>query len=197
MTEEPQPRWHRRTDRPKESPVDRAVRRTAYATIALAITSVLTICVLWNQLSEMRLENRAWVGVDGLISFDFKASPNFSVPFDVTNTGKTPALDVTMRATSKSRPKGEKFTATYSAPYSETPSVSVIQPQMHTILPTLPGPVTTAQYDSVKDGPYILYVYGNITYKDIYKHAHETDFCVMYYHGLTTPVTCGYYNTAN
>ena len=195
-------RWHRQ-EPSNESPTDKFVRRTANATwvlaavtAALAITSGVTIYILLNQLAEMRNEDRAWVGVDKVNSFNWKVGPQFSVPFDVTNSGGTPALRVKMDVTLKSIPKGRKFTPTYSGPYPYKNSVTVIQPGMHVILSTLPIDVSKSAYNDIQDGRGILYAYGEITYRDIYWQRHQTNFCIMYYAGLTTPSACDAYNSA-
>jgi hypothetical protein len=88
-------RWHRfRLKRHNESPTDNFARRTANATVFLAITSAATVGLLWIQLSEMHLDQRAWLGIERGERFDFKSGQDFSVVFDMTNTGKTPALHV-------------------------------------------------------------------------------------------------------
>src|ERR1700677_393918 len=106
-------RWHHfRSRRHRETHADRFARRTASATVVLAITSVATVWLLGNQLSEMHLDQRAWLGIDTINRFDFKPGKDFAVPFDITNTGKTPALHVKPKVSLKSLKKAEGFTAT-------------------------------------------------------------------------------------
>jgi hypothetical protein len=191
-------RWnHFRSKRHSETPTDSFARRTANATVVLGITSVATVWLLWNQLSEMHLDQRAWLGIDRLDRFDFKPSQDFSIPFVMTNTGKTPALHVKTRASLKSLEKGQTFTATYPEPQPYKSSNGVLQPQGHFILYTLPKELSTKQYDDIQNGSGVLYSFVEIMYDDIYGKPHETTFCVMYYQGLTGPVTCDEYNEAN
>ncbi len=191
----------------EETPADKAARITAVPTkwlaaftCALAIANVGTYFILKNQLIDARkatrLDQRAWVGVDKVNSFNFKVGPNFSIPFDMVNTGKTPALHVATRTSMKSLEKGDEFSPTYSDPRPIKPSIGVIQPQMHLGLSTLPTDIPTAQYGDIENGKGILYAYGDITYDDIFGDSHETTFCVMNWTGLTGPIQCDGYNSA-
>jgi hypothetical protein len=145
----------------------------------------------------MHLDQRAWLGINRAERFDFKPGQDFSIPFDMANTGKTPALHVKTKASLKSVEKWQKFTPTYRDPKSDKASNSVVQPQQHLILSTLPTNVSAAQYGDIQNGRGILYAYGDITYDDIFGQPHETIFCVMYYLGLPGPIDCDVYNEAN
>lgn len=149
-------------------------------------------------IDQNRLDQRAWIGVVKLNSFEFKPGPDFAVPFDITNTGKTPALKVTTEVSLKTLEKGNRFIPTFPAyPRPPKPSSSVIQPQMHMTLSTLPVDVSAAQYGDIQNGRGILYAYGRITYADIFGKSHETTFCVMYWAGLSAPIQCDIYNSAD
>ena len=59
-------------------------------------------------------------------------------------------------------------------------------------------PLTKQQADGLLDGSFTLYVFGKITYRDIFKTWHLTTFCVR----LQTQdplgfVPCDTYNEAN
>lgn len=182
----------------EKPPADKSAVLTAIATVVLAITSGVSICLLANQVSEMRLDQRAWVGIDKLDKFDFKPGPEFSIPLDMINTGKTPAVHVKTKTALKSLKKGDAFVATYTGhptPYKE--SNSVVLPQQHMTMSTPLIDVSAAQYDDIKNGRGILYAYADITYNDIYGKSHETTFCVMYYPELTAPSPCDVYNDAH
>jgi hypothetical protein len=146
-------------------------------------------------LETARTDQRAWVGVVKLNSFNFKTGPNYFIPFDIVNSGKTPALNVRTKATLKTLEKGTQFIPTYQPP-TTVPSLSVVQPQMHMELTTLPIDISASQFANIKNGRGILYAYGDITYDDIFGKSHETTFCVMYWNGLTAPITCDTYNSA-
>lgn len=164
------------------------------AVIAYAIVSYFQ----WQaQIQNMRIDQRAWVGVVGVKSFDFKVGPGFSIPFDMTNSGKTPALNVHSEVALKSVEKEKEFVATYDEPRPLKPSFEVVQPQMHMILSTLPTDVSDLQFGDIENFRGILYGYGKITYNDIFGKEHHTTFCVMYWHGLSAPIACERYNTAD
>jgi hypothetical protein len=146
--------------------------------------------------NAMRLDQRAWVGVVKVNSFDLRIGPNFSVPFDMTNSGKTPALNVMTKTSLKTIEKRESFIPTYSDPTPTKPSRGVIQPQMHMELSSLPANISPTQYEDIENGRGILYAYGDITYDDIFGLTHETTFCVMYWTGLAGPILCDTYNNA-
>ena len=145
----------------------------------------------------MHLDQRAWLGVIQLGKFDFKPGPDFVMTFDMTNTGKTPALHVKTKTSLKSLEKDQSFNATYLGPEPYKGSTGVMQPQMHLQLSSLPKDVSQKQYDDVQNGPGILYGYGDITYDDIYGKPHETTFCFRYYAGQSGPSPCDVYNEAN
>lgn len=146
----------------------------------------------------MRLDQRAWVGVDRVDKFEPKSNQDLSVELNMINTGKTPAVHVKTKAAVIPMKKGDPFSATY--PGNPTPNIesnSVLMPQQHMTMSTPPINIPAAQYDSIKNHLTILYVYADITYDDIYGKRHETTFCVMYYPELTGPTPCNVYNDAH
>lgn len=178
-------------------PADKSAMLTSVATAILAVTSIATVWILANQLAEMHLDQRAWLGVVKVDSFKFVPSKDFSIVFDMANNGKTPALHVTTKTMAKSVEKETSFSAEYPVKQVTVVSNSVVQPQQHMALSTLPMEVSDAAYNDLRNGRGILYAYGKITYDDIYNHAHETTFCLMYYGDLPGPITCPTYNYAN
>jgi hypothetical protein len=102
----------RKAKKQNESPTDRAARRTAAATVWMAIftlilatTSAFTIWILKNQLTEMHTggqdtrtlaeaalaSNRPWVGIEAIPAVRNK-SAHWSIDFSVENFGNSPAL---------------------------------------------------------------------------------------------------------
>jgi hypothetical protein len=148
-------------------------------------------------IDQSHLDQRAWVGADKINQFNFVAGPGFAVPFDVVNTGKTPALHLRSYTALKSLEKNTPFKPTYPEPRPPKASLTVLQPQMHMTLYTLPTDVSAKQFGDIQNGRGILYIYGRITYDDIFSKNHLTTFCVMYWAGLTGPISCDTYNDAN
>jgi hypothetical protein len=153
-----------------------------------------------------RRDQRAWVGTIEVIPAWRDASNNpiyikegSPARFGVTiiNSGKSPALKVrcktkftTLAADVKFSPNYEKF---------QRQSIGVIQPQGRFILPTAPslGPITAADIDIFKNSKGILYLFGEITYEDIFKIPHWTTFCMFLAPTLDNFVVHGTYNDAN
>jgi hypothetical protein len=115
----------------------------------------------------MHLDQRAWLGIERGQRSDFKSGQDFSVVFDMTNTGKTPALHVKNRVSMKSLETGQKFSPTYGNPRSYTESNSVVQLQQRLMLSTLAVNVSAGQYDDIQNGRGILYACGDIAYDEI------------------------------
>jgi hypothetical protein len=147
-------------------------------------------------IEASRMDQRAWVGVVKLNSFNFRVGPNFSIPFDVVNSGKTPALNVRTKTALKSVENGNRFIPMYQEP-TMVPSLGVIQPQVHSELTTLPVDISASQFGDIKNGRGTLYAYGRIDYDDIFGRPHETTFCVKYSAGNTIPIQCDAYNAAD
>lgn len=165
-----------------------------FVTVPLAVFAGWT---LWEIHQSAVRDQRAWLGVVEVTNFDFKAKPGFSIPFDMMNSGKTPALNVQSEVSLKSLEKEKDFIATYDDPRPLKTSSYVVQPQMHIILYTLPTDISEKQYGDIANRRGILYGYGKITYDDIFGKEHHTTFCVMYWAGLPAPIACNTYNTAD
>jgi len=91
----------RRADHEKKTPQDRFARRTADATVCIAILAVvaavvgsLQYCSISGQLNEMQTEQRPWVSIDpkdgiGLfrpLAFGVDSVPYMLVKFVIRNT---------------------------------------------------------------------------------------------------------------
>jgi hypothetical protein len=100
----------RRAHRRKENPQDRFARRTANATVAIAlltlaigVVGILQYCtfkgqldVMQGQLVEMQAARRPWLDVQTTITgpLTFDPAPNFQLKATLTNLGQSAALDV-------------------------------------------------------------------------------------------------------
>jgi hypothetical protein len=60
------------------------------------------------------------------------------------------------------------------------------------------GRATTKEdIDNIASGKIIYYLYGQITYADIFRNAHETTFCMYLKRDMTEFEHCDTYNDAN
>lgn len=165
-----------------------------------------------QNLESARLEQRAWVGPIEIIpppaSFYVDGAPRFVKAFEkvtlgvrITNSGKSPALAVNSKVNLKFVKSSEKFIADY--PPAETKIISstyVLQPGMKMELSSLPTkrPLTVVEIEELKKGGWTLYLYGEITYDDIFeKTPHVTHFCLALSTDLSQLVSCSSYNTAD
>jgi hypothetical protein len=156
-------------------------------------------------IEASRNDQRAWVGIMGNVRpgnytdrlfLTFGSRTTFSIPMG--NSGKSPALKVRFLSKVDSYRTDIPFHTNYEQPIVFH-SVTVIQPGASTIVPTAPitVPVTQAAIDSVTGGHAILYLYGIVTYEDIFKRPHRTTFCMYLLPSLDTLASCSTYNEAN
>ncbi|HKV92989.1 MAG TPA: hypothetical protein VJW20_10610 [Candidatus Angelobacter sp.] len=132
-------------------------------------------------VEQFRLDQRAWLGpnIIALVNPPIEANKEIQIGVNYTNSGKTPALDVggfTGRTFvvssarldfSKFHPK-EKMLKNTMFPGSSGHFLATIN--------GLPKPV----FDDLIAGNSRIYVYGMISYRDIFKREHWTHFCSWY-----------------
>jgi len=128
-----------------------------------------------------RVDQRAWLTVTnvGLIK-PLAVDEIPQVEIRVANSGKTPALNCdivcSVMSRSASQPIGIPKTMT-GKPISQPvigPSVSVT-----TIGESTEPFFRQSQIEAIQNGSYNLYVFGIITYCDIFKQRHFTNFCAF------------------
>jgi hypothetical protein len=146
-------------------------------------------------VAQFRLDQRAWVGVVSMDPPDLKPKSEFFLTLHVVNSGHTPALNFHSETVLHSLAKEEVFKPVYGA-VLEIPSRGVIQPGEVIHLLTNKFPITQPQIDWVRNGRYILYVYGRMSYDDVFKVTHHTTFCKEIL-SESQVKTCGTYNTAD
>lgn len=146
-----------------------------------------------------RSDQRAWVGVVAFNApkpaFEVGNQPVLSVT--ISNTGKTPALRCKSLFAAKSYPVTQPFVANYGATTGRN-SIDTIPPNARPELQTPPlAALTGYQIDSIKNGTLILYIFGKITYEDVFGITHQSQFCYALSHNLTSAEGCETYNDAN
>jgi hypothetical protein len=150
-------------------------------------------------IDQSHLDQRAWVGpIEATPVQDLKVGgrPIFGVV--VTNSGKTPALNLQHMLRTDVYKKGATFRPTYPSPSIER-SISVLQPGMRITFVTnaVEGPVTQANIDTLKSGAYVIKYYGRMSYDDVFGGHHMTTFCLYIAPNLTGVSSCDSYNQAN
>jgi hypothetical protein len=145
--------------------------------------------------ASSRLEQRAWVGVVSIVPPDLRPKSDFFLSLQAVNSGHTPALNFRSLTVLHSLKKTEEFKPIY-APIQGTESNRVIQPSEGVTLNTRTYELTQEQIDWIKNGNYILYVYGKMSYDDIFHQRHHTTFCKVVLSNVLVE-DCGTYNTAD
>jgi hypothetical protein len=146
--------------------------------------------------SNFLIDQRAWVGPTSVIQPEFKEPNSFSITTLIANTGKTPARNFRSKYSWNIILKDGPFQPNYDS-LQGTLSNSVIFPNGQLALISVPIRLDEANLNRVTvTGEAFLYVYGELTYDDIFQSTHTTHFCMFYDRSLK-PGTCSTYNDAN
>ena len=149
------------------------------------------------------LDQRAWVGntevlppifADGNKAVYLKDGQETSFTTFIMNSGKTPAKNVTQSYSYRTLSSGVAF----SLRYPGTDRMGVIQPglRLQVTTPTTER-ASKVQIDTYRTGENVLYLYGRITYDDVFDKPHSTTFCMRLLRDLTAFTDCDTYNDAN
>ncbi len=188
-------------DKQQESTADKSARVTATATLWMAIftfvlacTSVGTVWILVNQLTEMRDEQRAWVGVQETAAFGgFTETEPWKVTVVFVNSGRTPARNVqssVMFSTSPvpiSGPSPESIKQLQFRPaQSIAPQENYrqalgndVSAQSSTQFQRQGQQTLISQYPLIKNKQLFLYYFGILKYDDAFGRHRETQFCIF------------------
>ncbi len=112
--------------------------------------------------------------------------PHYSVV--ISNSGRTPALEMIARMTGligpSTLPSNEarsKALDELSRLHSESASVGTL-PAGQTVEEDAdaPAPLTQADVDQLTQGKTLLYIFADVSYKDIFRQPHHTEICAFY-----------------
>ncbi len=158
-------------------------------------------------IDSFRLEQRAWVGKSEASGSGFTVGSKAAITIRLTNSGRTPAEKLRTLVDGGSIKKGESFKIFYpesanaafvSPPGKAIFSEGTIQPQSSQTISVPMNPTITQRHlDVIRDGSFIVYGFGKITYDDIFGHHHLTTFCVFLQPDLSTVADCDIYNYAD
>jgi hypothetical protein len=112
--------------------------------------------------------------------------PHYSVV--ISNTGRTPALELTARMTGfigpSSLPSDEAYSKALdelSKLHRESESVGTLPAGQTAEEDTdSPVPLTQADVDHLSEGKTLLYIFAEVSYKDIFRQLHHTEICAFY-----------------
>jgi len=155
------------------------------------IITVFVAFIYWFQLRSMQdsveparrnmqIDQRAWLGVTEVaVAPQLREGVMFNPTAYAANSGKTPALNVTQIAGWKKVPAGEQIDCAYEVSTSKPINEGVIQPNAKRELsPAFSGALSKEVADELTSGRFRFYMFGKITYDDIFRSRHETTFCM-------------------
>jgi|CZKF01.1.fsa_nt_gi hypothetical protein len=124
-------------------------------------------------------EQRAWISAQPATGAP-KENPPYKIQFPISNTGRTPAKNVIVYFNGNWVIRGQELTYSFKG-------VPVA------MAPVAPGPTTTFSYNAPPDthnDPSVVknmlfYVYGAITYDDVFKKGHWLTYCFFVTEGDT------------
>jgi hypothetical protein len=159
-------------------------------------------------ITQNRLDQRAWVGPIemGINDPPVHVGSRLVATIVLTNSGKTPALDVATLASIEFVDKDAILNPHYQIDKTDQVSRSVIQPGMKEIITTLPvssptgsgaGTMGTKDFTEIQSGKSIVYVFGKITYRDVFGGKHFATFCGFLNRNMTTLRPCKTYSQAD
>ena len=157
---------------------------------------------------QSRLDQRAWIGgveatpppfTDGTSRVYIKEGERIPIiGIVIINSGKTPARKIKtvqqMRAFANNI-----FKPVYVSDSPIKKSISVLHPGGRDTLPITPFDIiiTKEMINEIRSGKIVLYIYGKITYEDIFGRGHRTTFCHFIDKDMKAIANCDTYNDAN
>lgn len=174
-------------------------RIMAVFTVVIAAIGLLQVCIYKSQLDEMRIDQRAWLGIKP-VTVQPTLNSNLPSQFVINNIGKTTAKSITGEFTTRyleaSTPidfRSQKELKATGIKWSESMpmwgafSTGVLFPNDPIVIPftaaegnaTNPRPI---QWDAALQGRYSrgeIYIetHGRFTYRDAAGNYHWTQFC--------------------
>jgi hypothetical protein len=169
--------------------------------IPFAIGYAVITYFQWHDLRHsFQVDQRAWVGLAESTNITFRAGETAKITHVLTNSGRTPAIDLITHANSKLVPYGTRFSDSLATYEDMDPvligSRSTIMPGKNAYLVLeAKQPVTREHFDDVVSKRSMLYMFGEACYRDIFGDTHYTRFCEFLMPDLTLG-NCPTYNYA-
>lgn len=179
------------------------LRMSAFEWIMAALTflglliAALTGGIFWNQLTEMKADQRAWMNLStGKVEFrkDQSGQTTAVVPVTISNTGKTPARRFFTNIVVEKVPNGQSPRLLYENVPRLTDSTGMFRPNTQISLdgalleldPKDPSRQNTRyrvlselEYQELLDGKAYIAIYAYSSYDDIFGKHHWDKYCVF------------------
>jgi len=164
---------------------------TLILTVALVYIGTMQACIYREQLSVMRMDQRAWIKIypaerDGKeIRAQIEIGKPISVPLLINNTGRSPAREIDGNFATVILSKDQPLNFEYGHRSSWHVGVKALAPE-------LPQPIdamaiqddqviydTKAIDDALVAGNSRVFTYGIVTYCDAFRKKHTTSLCTF------------------
>lgn len=182
-------------------PPKRERDRYKITTVALNVLILIVLAfqgwTLYQTVEISRNDQRAWVGAVDVSFPDVREGSALHATVLVTNSGRSPARNVEHDVCYNIGPAADLFTPTYARTEAAPPSISVLQPGAQVRLPVYRAPLTQQQAEDILSGQQTLYVFGRISYEDVFNTPHETTFGYSLVPSLSGWRHTNTYNTAD
>ena len=140
-----------------------------------------------QSMEVARLDQRAWVAVTSITSNSPQIGQQFAAKIVVKNTGKTFARHLRVSCFSRLTPKEKTMNFSQIVEQEEAlaknRSVGVLAPDaVYGSGVSGEGTITQESFDRFRAGE-ILYIFGRVSYEDVFHRPHWTTYCSYITHG--------------
>jgi hypothetical protein len=145
-------------------------------------------------------QSRAWIGPTKMVLQEMRAAEPIRIVISIHNSGNTPALRVAVNyiAHASDIPLDIDQYAEHPIEKSEgRPATFTLFPHATMNLVAATGSTDALGVESVGNGKKLLYVFGTITYFDVFDAKHHTRFCGLYVPTMKNFGVCGSYDYAD
>ncbi len=171
---------------------------------ALKTNEALSKVALKQSITISRLEQRAWISTLSIPKVKPEIGKQLNIPVAFKNNGKTPADNVTTLVYMSMVKKGERPIFSYKDISGQIISRGIMLPDdVRTVeIPMeweirdklIDGKLTKEMFDILNAGIETIYIYGKISYNDIFGESHWTTFCYIYDPSDGYSITCEEHN---
>jgi hypothetical protein len=162
--------------------------------------AIKTLKTVKQQTNHLVASERAWVLIEpGVIPDDFEPDPSSLQLLDIRpvirNSGKTPGRIVRVSLRSQQIKRDEKL-----PPNPEYKSISEVDIMLPTVIPVqiMGTMILLSDFTAIRNGDFVLYVYGFVDYLDFAEEERQSRFCFIYHlGGGFTSMKRGFYTATN
>lgn len=155
--------------------------------------------VLDANIEASRGDQRAWLGASDN-TYTLAATGPIESSVTVTNSGKSPAIDILCRITGTTTLKAHVFSDSDIVYPSDLPILKqgTIFPAQHFPLKAGGDPMDVTKqeqwFEKVKSGEFIQYFFGEVRYRDAFGTNHWSHFCSQFVPTTKSGTPCPVYN---